>query len=176
MTVSEGVLGWSGAVLWLPGVRVRFLGALKATAGCCRHNRALCLGLMNRPVLATSDLSAEDQARIEDEDARCDWEQSRDIVENGPFAPGDTTFAMGHYSEDRLVEFDYLVVTLGDIMRECAIPEDQREKQRLISRSATEYFVQFYDGPERTASSSGGCSLVDCRGGGGCASCVVVVA
>ena len=27
-----------------------------------------------------------------------------------------------------------------------------------------------------TASSSGGCSLVDCRGRGGCASCVVVVA
>ena len=26
------------------------------------------------------------------------------------------------------------------------------------------------------ASSSGGCSLVDCRGRGGCASCVVVVA
>ena len=29
---------------------------------------------------------------------------------------------------------------------------------------------------QETASSSGGCSLVDCRGGGGCASCVVVVA
>ena len=29
---------------------------------------------------------------------------------------------------------------------------------------------------DATASSSGGCSLVDCRGGGGCASCVVVVA
>ena len=27
-----------------------------------------------------------------------------------------------------------------------------------------------------SASSSGGCSLVDCRGRGGCASCVVVVA
>ena len=126
------------------------LGALKPTAGGCRHNRALRLGLMNRPVLATSDLSAEDQARIEDEDARCDWEQSRDIVKNGPFAPGDTAFAMGHYSEDRLVEFDYLVVTLGDIMRECAIPDDQRGKQRLISRSAAEYFLRFYDGPERT--------------------------
>ena len=28
----------------------------------------------------------------------------------------------------------------------------------------------------KRASSSGGCSLVDCRGPGGCASCVVVVA
>ena len=32
------------------------------------------------------------------------------------------------------------------------------------------------DPPTGTASSSGGCSLVDCRGRGGCASCVVVVA
>ena len=31
-------------------------------------------------------------------------------------------------------------------------------------------------GMGETASSSGGCSLVDCRGRGGCASCVVVVA
>ena len=77
-------------------------------------------------------------------------EYSDYITENGAFTPGDTLFAIGHYTEDRFVWFDILTVTLDDIMRECAAPEDQREQQRSRSRFFAEHFLQYYDGPERT--------------------------
>ncbi len=77
-------------------------------------------------------------------------EYSDYITENGAFTPGDTLFVIGHCTEDRDVWFDILTVTLDDIMRECAVPENQRERQRLRSRSFAEHFLQHYDGPERT--------------------------
>lgn len=98
---------------------------------------------------ATSDLSADEQACLE-EDARLDWEAARYITENGPFAPGDTMFAIAHYSEDRLVWFDILSVTLDDIMRECAFPEDQRPKRRMLGRSFAKHFLRFHNAPEGT--------------------------
>ena len=98
---------------------------------------------------AVSEMDTEAQACLE-EDARLDWEATLHIAENGPFAPGDTMFAIGHYSEDRLVWFDILSATLDDIMRECAFPEDQRAKRRLLSRSFAEYFLRFQDAPEGT--------------------------
>ena len=85
-----------------------------------------------------------------EEDERLDWDASRDITENGPFASGDTMFAIGHYSEDRLVWFDVLSVTLDDIMRKCAFPENQRATRRLLGRDFAEYFLRFHDGPEGT--------------------------
>ncbi|MDE0231045.1 MAG: hypothetical protein OXN93_02040 [bacterium] len=105
---------------------------------------------MREPALAaTSDLSTEEQECLE-EDARLDWEAARYITEKGPFAPGDTMFAIGHYSEDRLVWFDILSATLDDIMRECAFPEDQRARRRLLGRSFAEHFLRFHDVPEGT--------------------------
>ena len=98
---------------------------------------------------AASDLSADEKACLE-EDARLDWEAARYITENGPFAPGDTMFAIGHYSEDRLVWFDILSVTLDDIMRECAFPEDQRPKRRLLGRSFAKHFLRSHKAPEGT--------------------------
>lgn len=105
---------------------------------------------MREPALAAlSELSADEQACLE-EDAKLDREAARYITENGPFAPGDTTFAIGHYSEDRLVWFDILFVTLDDIMRECAFPEDQRPKRRLLVRSFAKHFLRFHNVPEGT--------------------------
>ena len=72
------------------------------------------------------------------------------ITESGAFARGDTWFATGHCTEDRDVWFDILTVTLDDIMRECAVPEEQREQRRLRYRVFAEHFLQHYDGPEQT--------------------------
>lgn len=72
------------------------------------------------------------------------------IAKNGPFARGDTLFAAGHHTEDRLVWFDFLTVTLDDIMRGCAVPEDLREQQRETYRKFAEYFLSHHDGPETT--------------------------
>ncbi len=96
----------------------------------------------------TSESTTAQQACLED--ARLDWEASRYITENGPFAPGDTMFAIGHYSEDRLVWFDIRSTTLDDIMRECAFPEDERPKRRRLGRSYAEYFLRYHDMPEGT--------------------------
>ena len=88
----------------------------RVARGCFRlRSNPLRFALMSEPALATSGLSPDEQASME-EDARLDWEASRDITENGPFAPGDTSFAIGHYSEDRLAWFDILSVTLDDII------------------------------------------------------------
>jgi len=72
-----------------------------------------------------------------------------DIELNGPFAPGDSLFAVGHYTEDTLVWFDMLTATLDDIMRECGFPEDQRELQRRECYYLARDFLRYYDGPER---------------------------
>ena len=69
---------------------------------------------------------------------------------NGPFAPGDTLFAVGHHTEDRLVWFDILTVTLDDIMSECGFPEEQREQHSSQHRFFAEYFLRHYEGPEKT--------------------------
>ena len=108
----------------------------------------ICL-VRDSALAATSEVTSEEQARFE-EDARFDWEAARHITENGPFAPGDTMFAIGHYSEDRLVWFDVLSVTLDDIMRECSFPEHQRARRKLLGRSFAEYFLRFHDKPEGT--------------------------
>ena len=72
------------------------------------------------------------------------------IADNGPFTSGDTLFAVGHYTEDRDVWFDILTVTTDDIMRECGIPESERDEQRSLNRCYAELFLRFHDGPERT--------------------------
>ena len=72
------------------------------------------------------------------------------IEKHGPFAQGDTRFATGHHAEERLVCFDLLTVTLDEIMRECGIPDEQREQQREEYRGFAEYFLEHYDGPEKT--------------------------
>lgn len=77
-------------------------------------------------------------------------EYSDHIAENGAFAPGDTLFAVGHHTEDRDVWFDILTVTTDDIMRECGLPDERREQQRLLNRAYAKHFLRFYDGPEKT--------------------------
>ena len=77
-------------------------------------------------------------------------EYSSHVVENGPFAPGDTLFVIGHYTEGGEVWFDFLTATLDDVMRECAFPEEQRERQRERCGFFAERFLRFYDGPEKT--------------------------
>jgi len=104
---------------------------------------------MTSPALGTSTVDM-DYAISEEEIDRGMEEYSDYITENGAFTPGDTLFLVGHYIEDRDVWFDILTVTSDDIMRECAIPEEQREKQRSLSRAFAEHFLQHYDGPERT--------------------------
>lgn len=72
------------------------------------------------------------------------------VVANGPFAPGDTLFAIGHFTEDRDVWFDILTANLDDVMRECAFPEDRREQQRERCRFFAGRFLRYHDGPEKT--------------------------
>lgn len=104
---------------------------------------------MRRAVLNTSDIDSHDPAWLE-ETERIESEMVAEIDEHGPFAPGDTLFATGHYKKDRLVWFDFLTAALDDIMRECAIPEGQREQRRLRYRSFTEDFLRHCDGAEKT--------------------------
>ena len=104
---------------------------------------------MTNPALDTSTVDLSHDISEEEID-RGLAEYSAYITENGAFAPGDTMFAIGHYTEDRFVWFDILTVTSDDIMRECAAPEDQREKQRSLSRAFAKHFLQYYDGPEQT--------------------------
>lgn len=73
-----------------------------------------------------------------------------EIHTNGPFAPGNTLFAIGNYTEDRLVWFDFLTVTSDDIMLECGLPEEQRERQISECRQLAEDFLRYHDGPEQT--------------------------
>ena len=104
---------------------------------------------MSSPALDTSPADLGDDISEEELDRGLE-EYSDSITENGAFAPGDTLFATGHCTEDRDVWFDILTVTLDDIMRECAVPEEQREKRRLRYRMFAEYFLQHYNGPEQT--------------------------
>ena len=94
------------------------------------------------PVLSDS-MSDEELARGLEE-------YSDYITENGAFDRGDTLFATGHYTEDRDVWFDILTVTLDEILRECAVPEEQREERRLRYRVLAEHFLRHYDGRERS--------------------------
>lgn len=70
------------------------------------------------------------------------------IAKHGPFARGDTMFGTGHHTDNRLVWFDFLTVTLEDIMRECGIPEDRREQRREEYSEFAEYSLKYYEGPE----------------------------
>lgn len=100
-------------------------------------------------MLSASDIDSDEQAWLE-EPERIEAEMVAEIDEHGPFAPGDTLFATGHHTEDRFVWFNILTATLDDIMRECAIPEEQREHRRLRYRSLAKDFLRHHDGPERT--------------------------
>ncbi len=57
---------------------------------------------------------------------------------------------MGHYTEGKDVWFEMLTVTNDDIMRECGLPEEHWEQQRLLNRSYARLLLRFYDGPEKT--------------------------
>lgn len=100
-------------------------------------------------MLKPSDIDSDCQGWIE-ESERIESKMAADIEEHGSFAPGETMFANGHYTEDRLVWFDILTVTLDDIMRECAVPEGQREQRRLRYRSYAKEFLQHHEGSEKT--------------------------
>lgn len=98
---------------------------------------------------ATSPPRADSDAASEDPQLVADGEDLIATVDEHGFRdPADSMFATGHYTEDRLVWFDYLTVTLDDIMRECSIPEEQREEQRLLSRFSAKEFLRYYGGPE----------------------------
>ena len=86
---------------------------------------------------------AEQTAR----DERMGWEMADLIDQDGPYDPHDTTFAVGHYLEDRLVWFDFLTATVDDIMRECAIPPEKRENVKQYNRLSAQRFKKFYRGP-----------------------------
>ncbi len=106
------------------------------------------LCVMSNPVLDTSP--ADPSGMTDEELDRGLGDYSDYITENGAFAQGDTLFATGHCIEDRDVWFDILTVTLDDIMRECAVPEEQREQRQLRYRVFAEHFLRHYDGPEKT--------------------------
>lgn len=104
---------------------------------------------MGRPMLKPSDIDQDGRAWTEEVE-QIEAEMVAEIEEHGSFASGETRFGTGHYTEDRLVWFDILTVTLDDIMRECAVPEEQREQRRLRYRSYAKEFLQHHDGPEKT--------------------------
>ena len=85
-----------------------------------------------------------------DEGSEAEYQLAESIAKNGPWASGNTMFATGHHTEDRLVWFDILTVTLDDIMRECAIPEDRRDQHKKEYRSFALCFLQHYEGSQRS--------------------------
>ncbi|MCQ3803056.1 MAG: hypothetical protein OXC98_05550 [bacterium] len=87
--------------------------------------------------------NAEQNAR----DERMGWEMADLIDKDGPYDPHDTTFAVGHYLEDRVVWFDFLTATVDDIMRECAIPPEERENVKKRNKLFAQRFKEFYRGP-----------------------------
>ena len=104
---------------------------------------------MSNPALDPFSVGLIDE--ITEEEIHKGLEEYSDyIAEKGAFAQGDTLFTVGHYTEDKDVWFEILTVTTDDIMRECGIPEEQREQQRLLNRSYAKHFLRFYDGPEST--------------------------
>ena len=104
---------------------------------------------MGRSVLKPT-LSDFDEGAWREENDRMGEDMATLIEKHGPFARGDTMFATGHHTENRLVWFNFLTATLDDIMRECGIPEEHREQQREEYRGFAEYFLAHYDGPETT--------------------------
>lgn len=90
---------------------------------------------------------AERKASQEARDERMGWEMADLIDEDGPYDPFDTSFAVGHYVEDRLVWFDFLTATVDDIMRECAIPPQEREHVKKRNKLSAQRFKEFYRGP-----------------------------
>ena len=103
---------------------------------------------MSKPLSPPSDLLDEQTRRAEYE--QMGREMSSHLDEHGPFVRGDTLFAVGHHTENRWVWFDFLTVTLDDIMRECAIPGEQREERRLRYRRYANDFLRHHTGPEKT--------------------------
>jgi len=82
-----------------------------------------------------------------DRDEEMGWEMADLIDREGPYDPYDTTFAVGHYAEDRLVWFDFLTATLDDIMRECAFPPEERDHVKARHQFSAQRFKEFYRGP-----------------------------
>ena len=111
--------------------------------------RCLDWASMGGPAANLSGLDLHEAVSAEDTD-RMLRDFSSHVVANGPFAPGDTLFAIGHYAEDRDVWFDVLTATLEDVMRECAFPKEQREHQRERCRFFAGRFLRYYYGPEQT--------------------------
>lgn len=109
----------------------------------------LCWCVMSRPAARPSSMALSGDMSDEELDRGLE-EYSDHITENGALDRGDTLFATGHCTEDRDVWIDILTVTLDDIMRECAVPEEQREQRRLRFRVFAERFLRYYDGPEQT--------------------------
>ena len=91
------------------------------------------------------ELLREQEGREADE--RMGWEMTDHIDKHGPFDPYDTTFATGHWEEDRWVWFDFLTVTLEDIWRECAVPLEHRERLAELHKHSACDFVERYRGP-----------------------------
>ncbi len=76
------------------------------------------------------------------------WSEMSDLIHrHGLYDPPDTTFAVGHYVEDRLVWFDFLIATVDEIMRECAFPLEEREHVKALHQFSAQRFKEFYRGP-----------------------------
>lgn len=91
----------------------------------------------------TSDQKGHKRER----DEKMGWDMTDLIDRDGPYDPHDTTFAVGHYVEDRLVWFDFLTATVDDIMRGCAIPPEEREHIKRRNQLSAQRFKEFYQGP-----------------------------
>ncbi len=91
--------------------------------------------------------TAEQMASKKDRDEQVGWDMTDLIDKDGPYDPHDTTFAIGHYLENRLVWFDFLTSTIDDIMRECAIPPEEREHVERRNKLSAQRFKEFYRGP-----------------------------
>ncbi len=91
--------------------------------------------------------TADQKAPKADGDEEMGWEMSDLIDRHGPYDPHDTTFAVGHYIEDRLVWFDFLTATVDDIMREGAFPLEERERVKALHQFSALRFEEYYRGP-----------------------------
>lgn len=111
----------------------------------CHHRDRLRIGSMER--VHIGGRPAEQKVSRKARDERMGWEMADLIDKDGPYDPHDTTFAVGHYVEDRLVWFDFLTATVDDIMRECAIPPQEREHVKKRNKLSAQRFKEFYRGP-----------------------------
>ncbi len=93
------------------------------------------------------DLKASKITAFSEEDDRILKAHSEHINQHGPYDPYDSSFFVGHSTEDRLIEFDTLTATIDDIMKQCDIPEEYREELTELHRECTKDFLRYYKGP-----------------------------